>query len=26
VQSNEGKPEVSATGTKILGLLANELK
>jgi outer membrane protein assembly factor BamC len=26
VQSNDGKPEVSATGTKILGLLANELK
>lgn len=26
VQSNDGKPEASATGTKILGLLANELK
>jgi outer membrane protein assembly factor BamC len=26
VQSNDGKPEASAVGTKILGLLANELK
>jgi len=26
VQTNDGQPEVSATGTKILGLLANELK
>jgi len=26
VQSNDGKPETSAVGTKILGLLANELK
>jgi len=26
VQTNDGKPETTATGTKILNLLVNELK